>query len=109
MCKRRNVYLSDSDSRSDTSSVGLGYPSDISVDKHGQPRGQGTGQACPCDENGRYIYSQMGQPVAPSPPTVSPSCLKAIDEGVPVFDQYYLCLNYPPKSFDSGWPVIARA
>ncbi|KAF8437719.1 hypothetical protein L210DRAFT_3647386 [Boletus edulis BED1] len=48
----------------------LGSPtsSDESYDEYGQPRWGGVGQGAPLDENGRYIYSQIGQPVVPSPP-----------------------------------------
>jgi hypothetical protein len=47
-------------------------PSDASYDDHGQPRGGGVGQGAPLDENGWYIYSQMGMPIIATP-SPSPS------------------------------------
>ena len=35
---------------------------EISLDEDGQPRGGGTGQGAPVDDNGRYIYSQAYMP-----------------------------------------------
>jgi hypothetical protein len=86
---RDNAYSSDPDSHSDTSSLGLGYPDDVSLDEWGQPKGGGVGQGYPCDENGRYIYSQIGMPAVPSPSTPSPaSHFRTIDEAIMVSDQY---------------------
>ncbi|KAG6374719.1 hypothetical protein JVT61DRAFT_4089 [Boletus reticuloceps] len=44
-----------------------------SYDEYGQPRFGGVGQGAPLDENGRYIYSQVGMPIFPSPPPPAPS------------------------------------
>ncbi|KAG9308278.1 hypothetical protein JVU11DRAFT_12041 [Chiua virens] len=41
--------------------------SDASYDEWGQPRWGGVGQGAPLDENGRYIYSQIGMPVCATP------------------------------------------
>ena len=46
--------------------------SEILYDSDGQPNCGGVGQGAPLDENGRYIYSQIGQPVVASPPLPSP-------------------------------------
>ena len=42
-------------------------------DSDGQPKWGGVGQGAPLDENGRYIYSQIGMPVVPSPSPPLPS------------------------------------
>ncbi|KAF8120736.1 hypothetical protein EV363DRAFT_1188394 [Boletus edulis] len=47
--------------------------SDQSYDDYGQPRFGGVGQGAPLDENGRYIYSQVGMPIFPSPSPPAPS------------------------------------
>ena len=57
--------------RSEHSSQSL--PSDAgSYDSLGQPRFGGVGQGAPLDENGRYIYSQVGMPIFASPSSPSP-------------------------------------
>lgn len=47
-------------------------PLDASYDDLGQPRCRGTGQGAPLDENGQYLYSQMGMPII-AMPSPSPS------------------------------------
>lgn len=89
MRKKHHIYSLDPDVRSnpssDTSSVGLHYADNESYDEHGQPRGGGIGQGAPHDENGRYLYSQVGKPVVPSPRLVN--IPEIVDEETGVLDR----------------------
>jgi hypothetical protein len=93
MRKKHHIYSLDPDVCSDpcsdsASSVGLHYADNESYDEWGQARWGGIGQGTPHDENGRYLYSQVGNPVVPSPPLVN--IPKIVDEGLEtqVLDHY---------------------
>ncbi|KAN0073664.1 hypothetical protein V8E55_012141 [Tylopilus felleus] len=63
--RRRMEMVSEHSSQSLPSDAG-------SYDSLGQPRFGGVGQGAPLDENGRYIYSQVGMPIFASPSSPSP-------------------------------------
>ena len=85
---KRNVHQpsdSDMDSHSDASSARWYHTDNESYDEWGQARGGGIGQGAPHNENGCYIYSQVGMPVIGRSPLPSVSIPK-VNEGLPVSD-----------------------
>lgn len=79
------MRLSNPDSNSDfdpTCSPCASPVDEQSYDEWGQARWGGTGQGAPLDENGRYIYSQMGMPVVSSPPPTSPPTIALTDDTI---------------------------
>ena len=90
MRKKHHIYSLDpdvrSDSCSDASSVGLHYADNESYDEWGQAKWGGFGQGAPHDENGRYLYSQVGNAVVPSSPLAN--IQEIVDEETQVLDHY---------------------
>jgi hypothetical protein len=90
-CRRNPPYLFPSDPEYISESSSQSSPhqgSEASYDDYGQVRGGGTGQGIPLDENGRYIYSQVGMPViaSPSPPSLGPSTVpQAVEADTPYY------------------------